>query len=426
MTIDSGWNKIIKNAIPDAFYDTLKSTQKPTTVFIDGQIKLMCSSSIQHWNVFFKVQFLSAIEQAFATGATTVVLGFDDYSAVPEAKNMTQLKRSRHVPAMNFAQDDDLPPIMPENWAAAMRNRTFKVKVIQMIISNIRLHYNQSVNDLHSKHRTVVVDFVGQPDVIGLPIVLPDLSGKRGECDIKAFAWSCYGPLLIVSTDGDFVAISLLQLERMLLETQQRHQIYLLRMKTNVEPTGKHPREKSTKREYEYVDMLGVLSWVNKQMQSVGVVGSPAQNFAAMIASTGCDFAMNLPNIGPTKLWQARSHFRNLNMATPEGLMIALTRVYHSIYQRKIVTVAGLANNHHDFDSSTHLYQQVATLIKGSTNISTTLQARTWDLPRMQAHVKNAFWTLLYWSLLQNYPDPMSAEFGFVRNGKYVTFEGAV
>ena len=87
MTIDSGWTKIIKKAVPDAFQDTLQVSQKPATVFVDGQIKLMCSSSIQDWSVFFRVQFLSTIEQAFNSGANTVVLGFDDYSSVPESKN---------------------------------------------------------------------------------------------------------------------------------------------------------------------------------------------------------------------------------------------------------------------------------------------------------------------------------------------------
>lgn len=425
MTIDSGWNKIIKTAVPAAFTEQLNPDTKPNTVFIDGQIKLMCSSSIQLWSVFFKVQFLATIEQAFKTGANTVVLGFDDYSAVPEAKNMTQQKRSRHVPAMVFNEADELPPIMPEEWASAMRNRTFKVKVIKMIVMNIQQHYNQDDALLQAK-RTIIIDFIGAPQVIGYPVELPDLSGKRGECDIKAFAWMCYGPLLIFSTDGDFVAIALIQLERIIAATRTRHHVFLLRMKTRVEAAGKHVREGPQKREYEFVDMLTVLEWVNAQMSTLSVSSSPAKSFAALVAVTGCDFAMNLPSIGPIKLWAARHEFAHLDLTTPEGLLLALTRVYYKLYHKKINTIHGLCSDQHDLDSSTQMYQQLASLIKGSDKISSLVQSRTWESPRMQAHVRNAHWTLQYWSDLQHYPDPLTGSFGFRRHGKHVTFEGDV
>lgn len=425
MTIDSGWNKIIKTAVPTAFRDKLADDVMPSTVFIDGQIKLMCSSSIQLWTVFFKVQFLATIEQAFKTGATTVVLGFDDYSAVPEAKNMTQLKRSRHVPAMVFNETDELPPIMPTDWASAMRNRTFKVKVIKMIIMNIQNHYSQDDSLLKTK-KTIIVDFVGPPHIIGYPVELPDLSGKRGECDIKAFAWMCYGPLLIFSTDGDFVAISLVQLERVIAATRSRHHVFLLRMKTKVENVGKHSRDGPVKREYEYVDMLAILNWVNTQMSSLSPNISPAKSFAALVAVTGCDFAMNLPSIGPSKLWAARGDFVNLDLTTPEGLLMALTRVYYKLYHKKIQVISNISSSEHDLDSITQLYAQVAASIKSSTKISQVVQSRTWQWPRMQAHVRNAHWTLQYWTDLQHYPDPVTGAFGFQRQGKHVTFEGDV
>jgi hypothetical protein len=61
-----------------------------------------------------------------------VVLGFDDYTYVPTSKTMTQVKRNKQVPAMKFAEGDSLPAYMPNDWGAAMRNRTFKVKVHQL------------------------------------------------------------------------------------------------------------------------------------------------------------------------------------------------------------------------------------------------------------------------------------------------------
>tara|TARA_B100001758_G_scaffold241882_1_gene249320 strand:- start:13027 stop:14304 length:1278 start_codon:yes stop_codon:yes gene_type:complete len=425
MTIDAGWNKIIKSGVPDAFTKTLPASQTPKTVFVDGQIKLMCSCSIQQWKTFFNVQFVSTIDKAFNTGAETVIIGFDDYSHVPAAKNMTQIKRCRNVPAMNFSPDDALPTIMPENWSAAMRNRTFKVKVIQLIINNIRLHYGKD-DSMKRNNQTIIVDFIGDPILIGTPRDLPDLAGKRGECDIKAFAWLCYGPLLIISTDGDFVAISLVQLERLILQTQSKHNIYLLRMKTNVDPPGKQQRDKTTKREYEYVDMLRVLSWLNGQMQKSGFSGSPAKNFAAMVACTGCDFAMNLPNIGPKKLWEARNSFCRMDVTSPEGLLLALSRVYYHMYEKKLAPVPAILIDKHSLESSAGIYQQVSSDIKASTKISERVQDRTWNLPRMKAHVQNAHWTLQYWSDLQHFPDPLSGQFGFERKGKHVTFGGDV
>ena len=425
MTIDSGWNKLIKTAVPHAFHPKLQGHQCPATVFIDGQIKLMCSSSIQLWSVFFKAQFLNCIDQAFATGARVVVLSFDDYNSVPASKHMTQQKRSKHVPAMDFKPGDELPPIMPSNWPAAMRNRTFKVKVIQMIVNNLRLHYNRE-NDLDQKGRTLVVDFIGVPDVFGTPITLPDLSGKRGECDIKAFSWTGYGPLLIFSTDGDFIPISLVQLEQTAIQTGRRQQIFLLRMKTNITPPGKRTREEAYKREYEYVDMHSILDWVAVQMQTVGVVGSPAQNFAALVASTGCDFTMNLPAIGPTKLWSARHQLRGLNVTTTAGLLLGLTRVYHKLYEKKVPVLTQLTQSNHDLDTSAKLYADIANAITSHPKISAQVKSRTWTFARMKAHVCNTNWTLQYWMFLQNYPDPLHEKFGFTRKGRQVVFEGDV
>lgn len=425
MTIDSGWNKILKTSVPTAFQSALDISQQPVTVFIDGQIKLMCSSSIQHWSTFFHVQFLTSIQQAFATGARVVVLSFDNYNAVPESKTMTQQKRSKHVPAMDFKPGDELPRIMPENWPAAMRNRTFKVKVIHMIVNNIRLHFSRE-NSLEQHGRSLVIDFIETPEVLGNPLVLPDLTGKRGECDIKAFSWTGYGPLLISSTDGDFVPISLVQMERIAASTGHRQQIYLFRLKTNVVPPGKRNREEVNKREYEYMNMHAILDWVTKQMNAIGLLGSPAQNFAALVASTGCDFTMNLPAIGPTRLWNARHQLRGLELTTAHGLLVGLSRVYHSMYEKKLRPVQGLTRTDHDLESGSKLYQDIADAIASNTKIGSQVRARTWNTTRMKAHARNTNWTLQYWVLLQSYPDPMADNFGFVRHGRKVIFEGDV
>ena len=152
MTIDSGWVKILKTSVPDAFTHTLP--RPASTVFVDGQIKLMKADYIRTWQQFFENQFVHTVEKAFESGASVVVMGFDDYTYVPVCKNMTQTKRNKSVPN----EHDDLPSTIPENWSGAIRNRTCKIKVIGFVIRNLKLRYK------HETRRSVVVDFAGTPE----------------------------------------------------------------------------------------------------------------------------------------------------------------------------------------------------------------------------------------------------------------------
>ena len=95
MTIQADFLKLLKLECPTAFVDSLPAQHTPSIVFIDGQVKLMKAESVKTWPLFVKVQFYKTIERAFALGAHTVVLGFDDYRYVPTAKNMTQIKRNK-------------------------------------------------------------------------------------------------------------------------------------------------------------------------------------------------------------------------------------------------------------------------------------------------------------------------------------------
>ena len=203
MTINSEWVSILKTSHPPAFKESMNTV--PVSWFVDGQIKLMKAAWIKTWEVFFRMQFVKTIDRAFENGAKIVIMGFDDYTHVPECKGMTQRKRNKT--AQDFAYDSSkgLPEDPPEDWNAAMRNRIFKVAVIQFIVKNIKLHYKNF-------DKTVIVDWVGVPVVLDRPLsedgrTLPDCvldaESKRGECDIKAFAWTGWGPTMIESTDGD-------------------------------------------------------------------------------------------------------------------------------------------------------------------------------------------------------------------------------
>ena len=498
MTIDTGWTKLIKKNVPQAF--TQKLNEKPTTVFIDGQIKLMCGTHIRSWQQLVRSQFIQCIESAFATGACIVVLAFDNYEHVPAAKNMTQAKRSKQHVHVDFDASDDLPALMPENWNACMRNRCFKNKVMHMIINTLRVHYT-SGDVLQKQGRTVILDFV-QPEVFGAAIKLPDAvtndSGKRGECDVKAFNWACYGPMLIFSTDGDYLMIALMQLERMqqtATDNEIRHlgtnsmqcelrvkpknrfiteqeyitdadgeswtqqkpasmqRFYLWRMTTNIDSCLKRKAESKTKQQYEYVNIQAVLAWLQQEMLKVGCVGLASDNLASLVAATGCDFCMSLPNVGPIKIWQQRWAFKNLNLTSPLDLLQALSCVYATMYASKVpATVMQMKamlnqnqswlqttdkkeayyDNYHDsaeFDASlqhlTGAYDLLAQALQNNANVSEVIKKRTWSHDRLRAHVLNAIWTLRYWMFLHDYPDPLTG-FGFVRNKNRVEFEAAV
>ena len=496
MTIDTGWTKLIKRNVPQAFSHKLQD--KPTTVFIDGQIKLMCGSHIRSWSQLVRQQFLQCIDAAFQTGACIVVLAFDNYEHVPSAKNMTQAKRSKQHVNINFDDSDDLPAHMPENWSAAMRNRGFKTKVMHMIVNTLRMHFTES-NTLQKNGRTLILDFV-KPEVLGTKVDLPHFADeefrKRGECDIKAFRWSCYGPLLIFSTDGDYLMIALMQLERLqktesmtadnsflapaVLQTDLRikpknralqhqeyiseadgetwlaqrplhmQQFYLWRMTTNVDNGVKRKADEKTQQKFEYVNIQMILPWVQQEMAGIGCVGLASDNLAALVAATGCDFCMSLPNIGPIKIWQQRFKFKHLNLTSPLDLLQALSHVYLALYSAKVPGTASrlttamqqakLATDKPeayydnfqncqkfttDMQEAAQAYAVLAQQIKSNPNISESIKNRIWQVERMQAHVLNAIWTTRYWMFLDLFPDPLSG-FGYVKHGNRVEFQAAV
>lgn len=140
MTIDSTWLHSFKAETREAF--TKKAPFRHTAVFSDGQIRLMqggaSRSGIQTWDEYVRRQFLWPLSR-FLDTCDTVILAFDCYDHVPPAKCMTQLKRRRHVPPTDFGEHSCLPPCVPqgEAWAGAIGNRSFKAKVIEMVLLSL-------------------------------------------------------------------------------------------------------------------------------------------------------------------------------------------------------------------------------------------------------------------------------------------------
>jgi hypothetical protein len=431
MTIDAGWVKLVKKMAPEAF--TSRCPFRPRVVFIDGQIKLMAPQEIYTWEAYFERQFLNTIESQFQTGAGVVVLGFDDYRHVPTAKAPTQRKRNAHVPVVTFDEADDLPARPPQMMGGAMRNRAFKTKVISYIVRRLRLHYKNETQ------RSVIIDYVGTPEVLGRSVSLPAVFDsepapliaqvetkheqdsttppiqstlKRGECDIKAFVWSALGPLLIVSTDGDFVPMSLVQLECM---ADAQHDIVLYRMTTNTE-TGKRSASGSKKRTYEYVSIRKILDCLHTQIAHP----QPARLFSMFCCLTGCDFTGNLPNLGPTRVWNNRHACKNLDTSNEQAILSFVCKLYLELFKGKTSVLNHQVRNLSP-DTALDMYKTIEQGVRKGC-VKGRIQEAFWHASRMSVHVRNVLWTMTYWKELHEYPNPLQYAYGFERIGNIVQF----
>jgi hypothetical protein len=302
----------------------------------------------------------------------------------------------------------------------AMRNRSFKSRVIAFIVRRLRQHFKTE------QHRTLVVDYAHQPEVLGRPIALPSVfssdTHRRGECDTKAFAWAELGSLLVVSTDGDFVPLSLLHLDK-----KPTDQISLLRMTTNIAPPGKRggaaagAAGSTARRTYEHVHMRSVKDYLASELPAVERPGSV---FAVWCMLTGCDFAANLPALGPTKLWQCR-HMIQHCAPTENGLMHALCRAYLQLFRNKL---GGAVLNEHvrklDADTAPAMFACIHASVQRSLTLSPRTKKSFWTADRAQVHVRNVLWTLEYWHTQHDYPDPVQPRYGYVRHNNLVLIAG--
>ena len=446
MTIHADFFKIVKDGCPQAFSDAVPVP--PDIVFIDGQVKLMKADAITTWELFFSVQFYKTIERCFALGAHTVVLAFDDYEYVPSSKAMTQAKRAKQRVNYEFAQTSALPSRPPEDWGGAMANRTFKVKVLSRVLEVTRSWFEHKLQtDLTFANRTLVLDHRGVPIVMHAPGAALGKSVQefvnasnwvasancvgRGECDIKAYSWLPLARCLcIVSVDGDYLPLSLLQCaDGDASESFAARDILLYRMVTQVSTDAKKrknqqqepAKSKSKGRQYEFVHIEAVRQWLCTVFPSK--VASPVQQFCAMVALCGCDFARNLPRMGPRSLWKIRHRLKHSDLSDPTQALCAISLAYHDMFINRNTVPARATNSVAWFQQATkqlalEVYEDLAQRIAQDHRISPRIKDQLWPAATMQAHARNASWTMLYWRLLHCAPDPLQADYGYERDAK--------
>jgi hypothetical protein len=452
MTIDSSWLHAFKEDSPHAF--TQRHPFHPHAIFVDGQIKLMQGFQREPltWDQFIHRQFTRHLQKWFET-SDVVILAFDNYEHVPRAKCMTQAKRRKNIPAIPFSEHSELPAMVPEGerWTQCIANRTFKTRVIDLIVLRLPQLLLPS-GEQHRKKRLIIDyqqprEFQYNPDerrvtsavVLGMP--------PLGEADVKFTRYTSLFPKLMVdSIDGDSVPIALMHLERSLRSTtpQRIPEISIYRMELRLvgttrsttvagkkrnspEPTSGEPDEdKHSKRErrtYEFVH-INPLYWGLKQAiaQSVGRVTIPTHQdhemamLVALIALTGTDFTRNLPQMsGKTvfsflpDIWGALvasydPYKDALRVETAPELLVA--HLYRTKFPRHVTAVPGL--------SLAGLLEHLRHAPKISPRVKTTFPTAA----RIECTVRNVNWVLAYWGGCGNEdggipPNPIQPEFGF-------------
>ena len=106
---------------------------------IDGHLQLMgLTPYFRTWPSFLYAMFIRPIQRLFEKGkCSTVVLCFDSYDHVVAYKSMTQRKRMNQRATVSFTSADDLPEEVPQDAMAYISNRSFKLKVIDMICKTL-------------------------------------------------------------------------------------------------------------------------------------------------------------------------------------------------------------------------------------------------------------------------------------------------
>lgn len=461
MTIDSSWILSFKEEAPEAFTDHIPF--RPRAVFCDGQIRLMRGSTqdLLTWDDYIWKQFYYPVSDFFRShGAEVVILAFDDYSRVPEAKCMTQLKRRRHIAKIECLEREPLPPVCPSGirWEQCIANRTFKAKVIAQVI-----HVLPRLLKLQP-HQRLIIDYTGCP-IQYTPngqdgYTETELSHlcPLGEADIKFPRYAeIYRDLLVDSVDGDSIPIALVHHENSfrdltmgsmssddLQDAPPRVCIYRITTrlaedkaiaKQNKEAAKKDPEAptpKVTRRTFEYVNipllyetLRTVCAQCLGRVRSHSHDGHMMRMLLALIGLTGTDFTRQMPQVsGKTVFAFLPDIYQSLMLSfdTSAGqldVQFATNKLVVGIYASKF---------------SSHIKSPMPTLqclldTLHSTKLSLKTLTSLPSVAQISCTVKNVNWVLSYWCDPTRAPSPTALSgpggtpvYGYVRQKGLVTY----
>ena len=260
------------------------------------------------------------------------------------------------------------------------------------------------------ENKTLVVDWIGSPIILGCHIELPQevlqANARRGECDIKAFNYLKLGSLCIFSTDGDYVPLGILQ--------STLNPVVLYRYTTTLPSSEKNNKRKRVTSKYEFVNVQLLSEYVHTELHEFADAPSA---FASMVAMTGCDFTLNLPRLGPAKIWSLRLFFRDFTAETTAlSLAVIIMQMYVSLFRNKI-SGRNRSISFKDATSEIDVLEKAYDYVKEC--IASLPSPVSWSKERIVAHAKNTGWTLCYWTHLHNFPCPtevsqdLNSKYGF-------------
>lgn len=372
----------------------------PSAVFIDGQIKLNKSNHVCSWEKFVLYQYALPVKRSFELGATTVILSFDAYPWVPRAKNMTQAKRQRTVPVLDFSDVQSLPDTMPMNWQQAIMNRNFKSKVIMMVIEVLP-------NFLALKEgQSVYIDYHGAPMVISGPSKTRSVDerfGPLGESDIKFARYIDHFPhMLIESTDGDYLPIAMLKYEaRRDADADHNTRVAIYRMTCNVAGNKRESSGKEKNR-YEYVDVSKLTEEIIQKMDDIvpGQLHMPV--LSIFINLTGSDFSKGLPFVGPVKIWDRLPLLAKvLHSALDRD---GKTLNYDMVADHVVAPLYMAVYSKHAGTNERNL-KVLMDRLKRSPGMSEKVRTALPNAAAVLCCIKNSHWVLHYWNDPENVPD---------------------
>ena len=443
MTIDSEWIKLFKQQDNSAFHKLIPI--RPDVAFIDGQIRLQKGKHIQTWTDLINFNFVRTVEKWFKTGAKTVVLAFDFYDCVTPCKAMTQKNRRKHLPDVNINTHESLPPYIPHEYDQLIMNRTWKTKVINLIIESmpklLSLKEEQTLIIDWCQHAT---KFTANAEPVR-DIELPPL----GENDVKAMRYTRYGNMVIDTTDGDFIPIALIHLERIMETMTLRHetvnpmedipQVAIFRMECNTNtqraPPKINPKDQKIQRRYEFLHINRLYKTIRNSIQ-IATAGNLMGNrthantpntanhemrmVALLIALTGTDFTKGLPYMSPKKVWdnlyilwnpfRACYDPRTMSLDVMRTANTVISRLYASVYHRHIT-------------NDRIPMGEVADRLKRHSSLSQTVKTRLPEQHNITCLIKNSNWVMQYWLCPEDgaYPNPVAEQYGYVKTKKGAT-----
>jgi hypothetical protein len=169
------------------------------------------------------------------------------------------------------------------------------------------------------------------------------------------------------------------------------------------------------------VDIAPLKAWLTVVFPSKVV--HPVRQFCAMVALCGCDFARNLPRLGPPSSWKIRHRLQNVDLGNPTHALCGINVAYHDMFVSRNVMPTHMSNSIEWFENVSEetaltLYDAMTRKIEQDQRISQRIKQQLWPAATSSVHTRNATWTMCYWTLLEHATDPLTHDFGYLRDAK--------